>query len=170
MMISSTEQEQIKNSVIYQLEGNNNKSLKRFFVRSPLFRYIILLGCTTILLCSSILVVNNQEGAHAANPGSGNGCSWYTVSRGDTLSSIAGRYHTTYWNLAQVNYIRNVNLIIVGQHLCIPYRLSGGGNYGSGSSGIYSNGIVRWYDYSALDWSNRGQVISMLRTVAARYG
>jgi peptidoglycan/xylan/chitin deacetylase (PgdA/CDA1 family) len=43
----------------------------------------------------------------------------YTVKRGDTLYSIARRYNTTVSRLAQVNNIRNVNLIRVGQRLVI---------------------------------------------------
>jgi len=32
------------------------------------------------------------------------------------------------------------------------------------------NGTVRWYYFKALQWSTRGQVISMLRWAAHRYG
>jgi LysM repeat protein len=44
----------------------------------------------------------------------------YVVQRGDTLSSIAARFGTTYQAIAQANNIRNVNLIFVGQRLQIP--------------------------------------------------
>ncbi len=87
-------------------------------------RQAILLTCTLILILSSLVVTHDQNKALAANPGSGNGCSWYTVRWGDTLSNIAGRYHTTYPTLARVNNIRNVNLIFVNQQLCIPVRQS----------------------------------------------
>jgi LysM repeat protein len=44
----------------------------------------------------------------------------YTVQRGDTLYSIARCYNTTVAILAQINNIRNPNLIYVGQRLKIP--------------------------------------------------
>ncbi len=44
----------------------------------------------------------------------------YTVVRGDTLSSIAAKYGTTYQVLAQYNGIANPNIISVGQKIRIP--------------------------------------------------
>lgn len=41
----------------------------------------------------------------------------YTVKPGDTLSEIARRFNTTVVNLAELNGIRNVNLIYPGQPL-----------------------------------------------------
>lgn len=43
----------------------------------------------------------------------------YIVVKGDTLSSIAKRYNTTVARLAEVNGIKNPNLIHVGQYLKI---------------------------------------------------
>lgn len=43
----------------------------------------------------------------------------YVVKAGDTLSSIAARYHTTYQQIAKINGISNPNLIRVGQTLKI---------------------------------------------------
>jgi murein DD-endopeptidase MepM/ murein hydrolase activator NlpD len=42
---------------------------------------------------------------------------YYTVKKGDTLSGIAKVYGTTVTKLAQLNNIKNVNLIHVGQRL-----------------------------------------------------
>ena len=161
-----------------QTENNdsNKKQLSNWQAKRNskfhLFQYGVLILLAALLLFGSVIVSNSQPFAHAANPGSGNGCNWYRVVRGDTLSRIAWRYGRNMWTLAQVNNIRNVNLIFVGQELCIPYRLNGGGGSsggGSGASGILSNGVVRWYDYNALQWSNRSQVTAMLRQAAARY-
>jgi hypothetical protein len=44
----------------------------------------------------------------------------YTVKRGDTLSAIAKRYHTTVGTLANLNRIANPNRIWAGQKLQIP--------------------------------------------------
>mgnify|MGYP006300244451 CR=1 FL=1 len=44
----------------------------------------------------------------------------YTVVKGDTLSKIAGRYGTTYPELARVNNIPNPDLIRVGQVIQVP--------------------------------------------------
>ena len=45
---------------------------------------------------------------------------YYTVQRGDTLSSIARRYVTTVQAIVQANGIVNPNLIFYGQRLWIP--------------------------------------------------
>ena len=42
---------------------------------------------------------------------------WYTVKRGDTLSSIAVKFNTTVDTLVELNNIPNPNLIITGQKL-----------------------------------------------------
>ena len=43
----------------------------------------------------------------------------YYVKKGDTLSSIARRYGTTWAKLAKINNIKNPNLIYVGQKIVI---------------------------------------------------
>ena len=45
---------------------------------------------------------------------------YYTVRYGDTLSSIAWRYGTSIWAIAQANNIANVNVVYAGQRLYIP--------------------------------------------------
>lgn len=135
-----------------------HKSGRKF--RLHVSKQVVLLIFTAVLLFGSIIVSNSQPTAHAANPGAGNGCSWYRVQRGDTLTRVAWRYRTNIWTLARVNYIRNVNLIIVGQELCIPYRLGSGSGSGRTSSGVLSNGTVRWYAYNALQWSSRPEVVA----------
>lgn len=44
----------------------------------------------------------------------------YTVKAGDTLTSIAEQYHTTVAKIAEINHIKDVNRIYVGQILQIP--------------------------------------------------
>lgn len=45
---------------------------------------------------------------------------WYAVQYGDTLASIARRFNSTIWALAQANNLWNVNFIYAGQVLRIP--------------------------------------------------
>lgn len=47
----------------------------------------------------------------------------YMVQPGDTLGSIAKRYHVSLSALARVNGIRNVNLVRVGRLLVVPSRV-----------------------------------------------
>jgi LysM repeat protein len=44
---------------------------------------------------------------------------YYTVKKGDTLTGIAHKYNTTYQKLAELNKLKNPNLIRVGQKLRI---------------------------------------------------
>jgi LysM repeat protein len=71
-----------------------------------------------ILILGQRLVVPCKNGA--PKPPAGNACTWYVVQSGDTLTKIAARYGTTVQAIAQRNSLRNVNLIYVGQRLCIP--------------------------------------------------
>ena len=48
-------------------------------------------------------------------------CRYYhTVTYGDTMLKISRWYGVNAWTIAQVNNIYNLNLIYVGQVLCIP--------------------------------------------------
>jgi len=47
------------------------------------------------------------------------GC-YYRVNYGDTMLSIAARYHVNAWTLARTNGIYNLNWIYAGQMLRIP--------------------------------------------------
>lgn len=44
----------------------------------------------------------------------------YKVKKGDTLSELAAKYHTTVDELVKLNHIKNANLIYIGQTLKIP--------------------------------------------------
>lgn len=51
---------------------------------------------------------------------------YYTVRYGDTLYSIANRFGTSIWAIAQANNILNLNRIFVGMYLVIPGATSPG--------------------------------------------
>ncbi len=126
-------QEQTTIASSTQVKGIHNNMSIHNFLRTNVSKHIILLILSALLFFGPLALSMNQPAAQAANPGAGNSCSWYRVQSGNTLSSIAWKYHTTIWTLAQVNYIRNVNLIFVGQELCIPYRQNGGSSWGNGA-------------------------------------
>lgn len=123
---------------------------------------ITLTLLSALLLCASIGAYNLQNsllgGRNAANS-----CGWYTIENGDTLSSIAWHYHITISTLARANAIGNLNLIFVGQRLCVPRRGT------SEANGVTNHGVVRWYAYNALGWSDRSQVRRMLYRSAERH-
>ena len=140
-----------------------------FYCRSYHIKHTMLIGFTCILfLCSFVTTHNNTTAAYAATTvEAGHTCSWHRVVAGDTLGEIAISYRSTIWNLAHINHISNVNLIFVGQNLCIEQSAS---NRNVSTSGILPNGSARWYAYGSLDWSNKAQVSMQIRQVAARYG
>ncbi len=57
-----------------------------------------------------------RSGRRTRDPGP-SGARWYTVQRGDTLSSIAQKYGITVTELASLNGLSNRNRILVGQRL-----------------------------------------------------
>ncbi|MCD8314473.1 MAG: LysM peptidoglycan-binding domain-containing protein [Firmicutes bacterium] len=68
-----------------------------------------------------VAATTEDEAANASNSESADdGYIVYTVVKGDTLSSIAKKYGTTYQALAAYNGISNPNKISVGQEIKIP--------------------------------------------------
>lgn len=65
-------------------------------------------------------------------PPSESGAIWHTVQPGETLSSIARRYGTTWQAIAQANGLSNPNQIYEGQKLKIPTT---GGSSGGTTTG-----------------------------------
>ena len=50
-------------------------------------------------------------------------CGLYTVVKGDNLTKIANKYETEVELIAKINGIKNINLIEIGQRLCVPTKL-----------------------------------------------
>lgn len=68
------------------------------------------------------LVISNLE-LENVNGGQYIGtCIMYTVVKGDNLTKIAKKYHTTVQTLVDLNHIKNRNRIYIGQILLIPQR------------------------------------------------
>ncbi len=60
-------------------------------------------------------------GGTASTPSTSTGSTvYYTVQRGDNVSSIAVRHGVTAWAIVQANHLANPNFIYVGQRLVIP--------------------------------------------------
>jgi LysM repeat protein len=73
------------------------------------------------------------------------GGSWYTVRRGDTLSSIAWRHRVNVWAIVRANKIANPNRIYAGQRIYIP------GGVSPFPGGVWYT--VRWGDtLSSIAW------------------
>lgn len=68
---------------------------------------------------SDVLGPRFQEVQDKINNGSGSSQKVYIVKSGDTLSSIAAKFGTTYQKIARDNNISNPNLIYPGQRLVI---------------------------------------------------
>ncbi|TEA18150.1 Uncharacterized protein C8034_v011734 [Colletotrichum sidae] len=79
-------------------------------------------------------ILSNDQGSfrwHNGGGGGGGGQSSYTVQQGDTLRNIAGRFNTSWEEVARHNNIANPDQIWPGQNLNIP---NGGGNSGGGGN------------------------------------
>jgi soluble lytic murein transglycosylase-like protein len=129
----------------------------------------VLIVLTCLLFFGSFAVTQKDTlAAYAAETVEANQtCIWHRVVPGDTLGDLAFSYHSNVWHLARINHIHNVDLIFVGQNLCIDSTVA----HKSGSTdGMLPNGSVRWYAYDSLDWSNKAEVANQLRQAAARYG
>ncbi len=139
------------------------RELVRRLCRSLAKLPLVLL--TALLLCGGLATYSvSLFAAHAERDSS---CSWYTVVPGDTLSRIAWQYHTTISTLASANAIRNVNLIFVSQHVCIPRHLAVQTRETRAPiGGVSTSGTIPWYNYHSLGWSNRSQVRSLLYRAA----
>lgn len=74
--------------------------------------------------------------------------STYTVRSGDTLSSIAAKFGTSYQTLASLNGIANPNLIYVGQTLRVNGSASAASVYYTVRSGDNLSAIASRYGTS----------------------
>lgn len=71
---------------------------------------------------------------------------YYTVQKGDTLSKIAKMFNTTVAKIAELNNIKNVNLIHTGQKICVM-------DYSKVLSGYVGYSIVDAFRFKKLDSS-----------------
>ncbi len=87
-----------------------------------------------ILLNDTSTITNSGNTIQAQND---NNQISITVTRGETLSSIAFRYGTTVTNLVKLNNIQNPNLIYIGQRLLISTTNNAINNTNRNNSSVY---------------------------------
>lgn len=80
------------------------------------------LGDANRVLAGRVLVVPGSPRApgSAAPSGPGSPPLTITVRRGDTLSALASRYHTTVGALAAANHLANADRVLAGSRLVVP--------------------------------------------------
>lgn len=98
--------------------------------RFALRRYASI-ALTALVLVSS-LVVGPGSAAAASPADSSQGLCTYRVQYGDTLYSIATRYHTTVWNIMAANGLYSF-WIYAGATLRVPCAGNDGGSHGDGT-------------------------------------
>jgi LysM repeat protein len=90
----------------------------------------------------------------------------HTVVRGDTLYGIAARYHVKPMRIAHRNHL----VIVLGQRLAIPHRVT---THTSAPSGAGAATVAALHDRSYLarrSEPSNDQVASIIRSTAARWG
>jgi LysM repeat protein len=118
-------------------------------------RQLAALAALAILLAAlaahpaSVLAANSGLGAPQAVVPAQSGCT-YTVRSGDTLFSIAVRYGTNVFYLAQLNGLYNPNLIYAGRILRVPCSTPPTPVVPPSGSGICSYYVVQRGDYLNL--------------------
>ena len=80
---------------------------------------------------ATAMPAQETPGSEPAPSGQEAGVIWHTVLQGETLSSIARRYGTTWQAIVQANDLVNPNQIYVGQKIKIPGGSSGGQSSGA---------------------------------------
>lgn len=120
--------------------------------------------------------VNRRLGVTDTAPdaGAGQGVTVYTVKKGDTLSAIAAKYGTTYHKIAAYNWIKNPNVIRVGQKIKIP-TATAPESFAKGDKAKVLNAVTydgrsfkTYYDvYDVIEVSGDRVVIGVGSTVTA---
>lgn len=79
-----------------------------------------------LIIVGQSLIIPGQSTGENGNSSTPINNTQYIVKSGDTLYSIAKRYNTSVKQIAQVNRIKNINLIRLGQPLIIPGKSAAG--------------------------------------------
>ena len=94
---------------------------------------------------------------------------FHRVRPGETLSAIAGRYHTSVQELMLVNHLRSANRLSVGQRLEVPDG-RGGSSSSSAAASSSSSSSSRKQLAAGTSIQHRVRPGDSLWSIAARYG
>jgi hypothetical protein len=90
----------------HRLEEKGDTKMNALKKLIPILMIVVMLFITTAATPTAAATVQ--------------GCKqWHIVQRGEYLSQIARLYNTTYQKLAEINELKDPNLIYVGQSLCV---------------------------------------------------
>jgi LysM repeat protein len=110
-------------------------------------------GHLIVLSVLGVVLVNSAFGSTLlgafAKAACSTGDATYRVVSGDTLGTIAGRYHTTWQRLASYNHLANPNLIYIDQHICIPGAAQG---QAPARPLTFVRGVGNFFPYGQCTW------------------
>jgi surface antigen len=112
--------------------------------------HVIVLGTLGLVLLSSTLGTS-LFGAFA-QVSCASGDRTYTVNSGDTLGSIAARYHSSWQAIASHSKLANANVIYAGQHVCIPGGATQVQVLAKQVSSAANKGSMNTFPYGACTW------------------
>ncbi|NOZ29729.1 MAG: LysM peptidoglycan-binding domain-containing protein [Chloroflexi bacterium] len=127
--------------------------------RSILYRFCVAFISLLIFMSPAVVWAQPAPAPHADEV-------VHRVRRGETLATIAARYHTTVAQIAAYNGLRNPNFVYVGQRLRIPVSTTAGRSAAAGLSvappGDRRIHIVRRGEYLALIAQRYGTTVQAL--------
>jgi LysM repeat protein len=98
--------------------GPHPRGIQRWFHRGP--NGELKLPPAWVMLNLLILLVVGVIAAPHVFAAETNSCGWYTVQSGDTIPSLAERYHATAKSIVAANHLAASQKLTAGQRLCIP--------------------------------------------------
>jgi hypothetical protein len=130
----------------------------KFCQEHKLSRFTMKLSMVVALglfaLTSTLGAYTGGASAHASSVRCSKGDRVYTVGRGDTLSKIAYRYHTSWSTLATYNHLARPNLIYHGQVICIRGGSPASQRVSTRSVAVHKSQIVARSPAPPIGYSN----------------
>jgi N-acetylmuramoyl-L-alanine amidase len=112
--------------------------------------HVMVLGTLGLVLLSSTMGTSLFGAFAQASCAPGDRA--YTVSSGDTLGSIAGRFHSSWQAIASHSKLANANVIYAGQRMCIPGGATQVQVLTNKVSNAANKGAVNTYPYGTCTW------------------
>ena len=112
--------------------------------------HALVLGVLGVMLLGNAFGSRLFSASAAACP---TGDQFYTIAGGDTLSTIAVRYNTTWQTLANHNGLANPDMIMSSRSLCIPKQGQSqmlASNFNTGARAITGQGNL--FPYGQCTW------------------